>query len=359
MTIKTPFYDPQKSYEENFEKGPFGGFADKEVIVSKKKPDYTFLGFPVHLPFGIAAGPLVNRNFTKAALNKGFDLVVYKTVRTVEQRSHAWPNVLPVEIDGDLLPEKAKKGVTSSTDYSHVTAITNSFGVPSAQPEFWVKDMKKAVDDAKTGQLVIGSFQGTSRPGNTEEEFVDDFVHAAMLVKATGAKVLEVNMSCPNEGSAHLLCFDTPKVKKIVTSIKKAIGKTPLIVKIAYFQNQAEFTNFIQEIGPHIDALSMINTIPAEVKTKRGEQSLPGNNRLISGICGSPIKWAGLDMVKRAFLLRDALNMTFSIIGVGGVMNHADYKEYREAGADAVMCATGAMWNTNLAVEIKQQEGAI
>ena len=26
--LLTPFYDPEKSYEENYEKGPFGAFAD-------------------------------------------------------------------------------------------------------------------------------------------------------------------------------------------------------------------------------------------------------------------------------------------------------------------------------------------
>ena len=35
------------------------------------------------------------------------------------------------------------------------------------------------------------------------------------------------------------------------------------------------------------------------------------------------------------------------------VITPADYKEYRDAGADAVMSATGAMWNSHLAAEIK------
>ena len=44
----------------------------------------------------------------------------------------------------------------------------------------------------------------------------------------------------------------------------------------------------------------------------------------------------------------------FAVIGVGGVTVPADYKEYREAGADVVMTATGAMWNPYLARDIKQ-----
>src|SRR3989338_10195322 len=63
-TIKimpTPFYDPAKTYEENFKEGPFGVFADGEVFsghsVSTSK-EYDFFGVKVNSPFGIPAGPL-------------------------------------------------------------------------------------------------------------------------------------------------------------------------------------------------------------------------------------------------------------------------------------------------------------
>ena len=46
--------------------------------------------------------------------------------------------------------------------------------------------------------------------------------------------------------------------------------------------------------------------------------------------------------------------MKFTIVGVGGVSSADDFKKYREAGADAVMSATGAMWNPMLAQEIKK-----
>ena len=41
----TPFYDPEKSYEENFEHGPYGIFADGVVIENKGEPKYDFFGF--------------------------------------------------------------------------------------------------------------------------------------------------------------------------------------------------------------------------------------------------------------------------------------------------------------------------
>ena len=76
--------------------------------------------------------------------------------------------------------------------------------------------------------------------------------------------------------------------------------------------------------------------------------------RLKSGVCGAGIKWAGLDMVRRLKDIKEENGYTFSIEGVGGVMNASDFKEYKAAGADSVMSATGAMWNPYLAQEIKK-----
>ena len=50
----------------------------------------------------------------------------------------------------------------------------------------------------------------------------------------------------------------------------------------------------------------------------------------------------------------EKLGLDFVIVGVGGVIRPDDYKAYREAGANAVMSATGAMWDANLAREIKE-----
>jgi dihydroorotate dehydrogenase len=50
----------------------------------------------------------------------------------------------------------------------------------------------------------------------------------------------------------------------------------------------------------------------------------------------------------------EKFNYTYTIIGVGGVSSPEDFQEYRKAGADIVMSATGAMWNPYLAEEIKK-----
>lgn len=97
-----------------------------------------------------------------------------------------------------------------------------------------------------------------------------------------------------------------------------------------------------------------INTMQAAVVDRKGEPALPGPNRLRSGLCGAGIKWAGLDFVKKLKKIKDDNNYKFSITGVGGVLAAEDYNEYRDAGADVVMSATGAMWNPLLAQQIKK-----
>jgi len=49
--------------------------------------------------------------------------------------------------------------------------------------------------------------------------------------------------------------------------------------------------------------------------------------------------------------LRDETGLDYTIIGVGGVTTPDDYNQYKAFGADAIMSATGAMWNPLLAQE--------
>src|SRR5258706_10521927 len=110
--LYTPFYDPEKTYEENFKKGPFGAFADGKIYKDKGEPKCEFLGQKIYLPFGIPSGPLINGNFVKAALYKGFDLVEYKDTRTRAFSCHPLPNIIPLQVKGYLtlmLPEYRSK----------------------------------------------------------------------------------------------------------------------------------------------------------------------------------------------------------------------------------------------------------
>src|SRR3990167_5872683 len=169
--LQTPFYDPTKSYDENYAKGPFGAFADARKWQMQGEPKADFLGKKVYLPLGIPAGPLLNSAFCKAAFEKGFDIAVYKTVRSKAFQCHPFPNVLAIHPDGYLSDAVLNKPVIADTEYSEPLSITNSFGVPSKDAAVWQEDVKKAVAAAGAGQVLVLSFMGTVRPQQSQEEF--------------------------------------------------------------------------------------------------------------------------------------------------------------------------------------------
>lgn len=343
------------TYEENYDEGPFGAFADKKIYKQKGKPQYDFLGQKVYLPFGIPAGPLLNSKFVKAAFEKGFDVCVYKTVRANIFPCHAFPNVLAVVKGGDLTLKKLNKPVVVGTDYKDPISITNSFGVPSRKPEIWQEDARKAIKSAGPGQVMILSFMGTVKKDQTQKEFIDDYILAAKLAHETGAKILEANLSCPNIGNEGLVCYNLEVTEKVVKGIRKAIGNTSFIIKVGYYKNTKDIDKLAEIANEYVNDVAGINTMQAPVVDSNGDQALPGPNRLRSGLCGAGIKWAGLDFVEKLKKIKDKNNYSFNITGVGGVTTPDDYFEYRAAGADSVMSATGAMWNPFLAQEIKNR----
>src|SRR4051794_16748535 len=92
-----PFYDPRRTYQENYDEGPFGLFATDPPSRAAHEPGRfpsgqdgmapeVFLGVALRGRFGIPAGPVLNARFVAAAFRWGYDLVHYKTVR-----SRAWP----------------------------------------------------------------------------------------------------------------------------------------------------------------------------------------------------------------------------------------------------------------------------
>lgn len=341
-------YDDRLDFEENKAKGPFGDYLDDSIYKNKGEPQYDFFGVPVYSPFGIAAGPLPTTKFIRAALDKGFDIVTLKSVRTDEFPLNPYPQVRPVEISNNLSPDNEPLRVARS--YQRPLAVANSFGIPSVAPSVWQKYMRASFKLPAKGQALLVAFQGTAR-GRGRDDFVADHVKGISLIRETGAEIIEINLSCPNEGAEVLACFDTDITERIVKAVRAANPDLKLLIKIAYFANHDQLKELIKRIGNLVDGISAINTMPAPVVDGRGREVFPGRTK--AGISGAPIKWAGLEMTKFLKKYREEFDFNYKIVGMGGVLNAQDFQEYRSAGADIVMSVTGAMWNPNLAAEIK------
>jgi dihydroorotate dehydrogenase (NAD+) catalytic subunit len=350
-------FDPTKTFDDNFDNGPY--LESKESYKNEGEPSYSFLGNKLYSPYGIAAGSLPTSKHVKGAFERGFDVVCYKTQRSVEFPVNDFPNVVYVDADGDVTLEKASKGLVGHLDTDlpiEEITITNSFGNPSRGPKFWADDMKKAVASQGKGQLLIASVVGTIQDGFSQEDYYDDFALAAELAAQAGAPVIEVNLSCPNVAKEGVICYTYDAVISIAQKVRAKVGSTPVVAKLGYFSEEQQelLEKIILNTAPYFNAYSAINTIQAPVYDEEGNQMLPGEGRLRAGLCGRGIKWAGIDMVKKLDALRKKCNLNYEIIGVGGVMTPKDFQDYRAAGADVVQSVTAAMWNDDLAAEVKE-----
>jgi dihydroorotate dehydrogenase len=350
------FFDPAKTFDENFDNGPF--LSNAPIYKNTGEPSYSFLGHTLYSPFGIGAGSLPTSKHVAGAFRRGFDVVCYKTQRSVPFPVNEFPNVVYMDIEGDLTPERAAQplvGHLTSDAPLEKTTITNSFGNPSRGPEFWIEDMKQAVAAQSRGQLLIASVVGTIQDGFSQDDYYDDFAQTAALAVKAGAPAIELNLSCPNVANEGVVCYTYEAVISIAQKTRAKVGNIPIIAKIGYFapDQQDLLEKIVLDTKDYIAAFSAINTIQAAVVDEQGQQLLPGEGRLKAGICGTGIKWAGLDMVKRLDALRKQHNLDYKIIGIGGVMTPQDFQDYQAAGADVVQSVTAAMWNDQLAAQIK------
>ncbi|HAT04070.1 MAG TPA: dihydroorotate dehydrogenase [Candidatus Magasanikbacteria bacterium] len=349
-----PIYDIGKTYEENFAKGPFFSGPIPQRVKPPREQWYDFLGFKVASRLGVPAGPLLNSNWTTFAAHMGFDIVTYKTIRANAHPCHPLPNMIYVNTNGELnkhrLDEILVEQKYTPRNLSELS-VTNSFGVPSQGPMYVMEDIEKAQKSLEEGQIMIVSGMGSHGKG----DFIEDYARSAAIAKDAGAKIIEINFSCPNvatgEGSIYT---DANTVYMIARRVVKEIGATPLIIKVGYFtqlDNLKEVLYAAARAGAR--AVCGINTIGMKIINTEGKPAL-GENRLSSGVCGSPIKKGALEFIRYARAIIDAEKLGLTLMGVGGITLPEHFDEFFNAGAEVAMSATGMMWDPYLAVRYHQ-----
>lgn len=351
--VLEPTYDIYKSWDYNYDHGPF--FDGKFPPLPKEKK-WNFLGYKLISPLGIAAGPLPNAKWLTLYAKLGYGTLVQKTVRSTAHKSHPNPNIMIIDIKGklDLEMDKPVIGHLKVNKPKELLSITNSFGNPCREPKVWTRETKKAKSALRKDQLLGVSVYGTSHKNTTLPELAQDYAKTALMAKGAGAQFIEANLACPNVSGAEdpFLYKDPAAVGTIAKAIKAKIAKTPLILKIGYFDTFKQLAAILKSAAGYFEAVSAINTIPKKIVTKDGKQALPGRD--VSGVCGYAIKQYGIKMVKDLVKVRKLLGENYEIIGVGGVMTPKDVIDYLAAGANHVHSATAVIWNPYLAYEFSE-----
>lgn len=343
-------YDIDKSWMDNLERGPFYSMTIPPRIVPDKSKWVDFLGYKIASRIGIPAGPLLNSSWIGFAADFGYDILTYKTIRTHDHPSHPAPNMVPVATQGQLIPGKLPASLQALTELpDDVTkmGITNSFGNPSRSPKYLKQDIALANSKLHEGQVMVVSVFGTPHDNVSSE---DDFAACAAFAKDCGAKIIEANYSCPNVTGQEGSLYSNPEaVYAFSSKIVKAIGDTPLIIKVGVFPDHATMQQtFVAAARAGVRAISGINTISMKVVDAQGNPAL-GANRANCGICGNPIHEAAIQFTQMARSIIDRQKLGMTLIATGGVTLPEHFNNFFHAGADFAMTATGMMWNPELA----------
>jgi len=149
-----------------------------------------------------------------------------------------------------------------------------------------------------------------------------------------GFSVFELNFSCPNI-HGEVLSSDIKKMLSIIKRIRPLTDKT-LVTKLSFSPDIKKTALSLEEAG--VDALTLINTIPAMALDRNTKKPVLGN--VYGGLSGPCVKPVALRAVYEA-----ASVVSIPVIGCGGIMNHQDALEFLSVGAKAVEVGTATLIN--------------
>src|SRR5258708_4127500 len=138
MNNVSQLYDLKQDFNFNITYGPFWNGAYPKIKPKKEKFD--FLGHKINSLFGASSSPLT---FTARGIGLcselGYDLITYRSVRSVEWHGLGAPNWCYVDLPEQLKKEDLSQLVVGSLEPfpNQEVSSANSFGIQSLKPEYW------------------------------------------------------------------------------------------------------------------------------------------------------------------------------------------------------------------------------
>jgi dihydroorotate dehydrogenase len=207
----------------------------------------------------------------------------------------------------------------------------------------------------ENNKQVITSVVWTPKENWTIYDLAQDYAFLARSAEFRWSKIIELNFSCPNvQWWEWSIYKDIENSLIIAKNTRKFLhnSDTKLLIKM-WFSNRDYYKEFLENIASYIDGIVAINTIPMQIIDKDNKQALAW--WIISWTCWRAI----LDLwVKAVYDLRNARDELLDIakhvkiIGCGWVMDAEWFMRHIDAWAEFVMCATAALFNPELPLQI-------
>jgi dihydroorotate dehydrogenase len=337
-----PRYDPSRTYAWNYDHAPT---QVPRVDVPPMAGAWSLCGHRVASPLGVPAGPLLNGAWVLYYAALGFDVLTYKTVRSGPRACYPLPNLQPVDcgpLDGSQPELPASAAMRGSWAVS--------FGMPSAAPDVWRRDVQWTRDQLPSDKVLSVSVVGTVQEGSSIEQLVEDYAQCAAWAVESGADMIEANVSCPNVSTCDgQLYQDRCGLALLTQVVRERIGSVPFIIKVGQVADDSQAETLLDAAGEFVDAVAMTNSIATTVR--QGDVLLFDGQR--RGICGDATRSASLQQIRRFRQLADSRGLSLDLIGVGGISTAQHVSDYLAAGANAVQLATSAMVDPAVGLKIR------
>jgi dihydroorotate dehydrogenase len=292
-------------------------------------------------PIGIAAGPLPNSRWMEAYARLGYGILTYGTVRSAARLAHTTPNLLFCRLGDPAVAEaKAPRKVDAAT-----VTWASSFGLPSAAPEVWRADVKRARAKLAADQLLIVSVVGTPQPGGDGEQLARDYATCARWAAEAGADAVEVHLSCPDTVTehAHMVYEDKELSGLIVERVRRATGGVPLLAKLGALAGPRALHELATRLAPALDGFVLVNGLQRKVIKPEGMSAFPGSGRELAGVVGAEVYDTCRIQMEELLAWRKAGAWDRVVLAVGGITTAARARTALDAGANAALVATAAL----------------
>jgi dihydroorotate dehydrogenase len=161
--------------------------------------------------------------------------------------------------------------------------------------------------------------------------------------RAHGPAWYTLNLSCPNTADDPRGRQTEALARRLVAAMR-AVVSTPLWVKIGPDLSDGQLEGLVSAFGDL--------GVAAVVATNTVARPAPGDGSRTAGVSGAELRPLALDTVRRLSSIIGRHGAVLDIVGCGGILDGADWRAFRSAGARAGMLYSALVFRGPLAAAL-------
>jgi dihydroorotate dehydrogenase (NAD+) catalytic subunit len=296
----------------------------------------------------VAAGPLLNSRWVEGYARLGFDVLTYGTVRSRSWPAHSLPNIRPVKNRDDAV-------LASRREVDGASTFAVSLGLPSTEPDVWRKDVRRAKERLRPGQLLIVSVVGTADLREGPEAFITDYARCATWAAAAGADAVEVHLAVPTPFAepGQMVFEHLPLAAQVLYRVRMSV-EVPVLAKLGAFRTPRALHDTATMLAPWVKGFVLVHGIRRRVVDEAGSPAFEGSGREWSNVVGAETYPICSRQVEEILAWRKAGQWPHMVLAVGGISTAERARHLLREGANAVLVATAALEDPLFALRFRQ-----